>query len=131
MPQMEIFKANKQWSTRPADERFETLDALYQATKKYAQASQQKHVPFSDLRVEAVDGDVQLVGRANTPAKFTHWAFGQLCARVGAPASWLRDISATLACQNLNYGLAQRLANGVQNAIADLMFHSNGGLLLR
>ena len=74
---MELFKANRQWATRPADERFPTLQALYDVTRAYAQEAKTKDVPVSDLRVEANEGDVGLVGRAGIPAKFTHWAFGQ------------------------------------------------------
>ena len=128
---MELFQASKQWATRPEDERFDSLASLYQATKHYAEQAREKRMPFADLRVEALDGDVQLVGKANVPAKFTHWAFGQLCSRVGAPASYLRDLPATLACQNLNHGLAQRIADKSANSLANLMFHQNGGLVLR
>lgn len=128
---MELFKANQQWANRPEDERFPSLEALHEATKKYADEAREKKMPFGDMRVENVDGDVQLVGRANIPAKFTHWAFGQLCARIGAPASYLRELPATLASQNLNHGLARRLENGAANTVANLMFHSNGSLLLR
>jgi hypothetical protein len=128
---MELFKAHQQWKNRPADERFPSLEALYTQTKHYADIAQEKRVPFSEMRVENVNGDVQLVGRANVPAQLTHWAFGQLCARVGAPASYMRDLPATLACQNLNHGLAQRIDNKDNNANANLMFHQNGGLLLR
>jgi hypothetical protein len=128
---MELFQASKQWATRPEDERFESLTALHSATKHYAEVAREKRLPFADLRVEAIDGDVQLIGKANVPAKFTHWAFGQLCSRVGAPASYLRELPATLACQNLNHGLAQRVSDSSSNATANLMFHQNGGLVLR
>lgn len=103
---MELFKAHRQWSTRPDDERFETIEALYEATKHYGESAREKSVEFGELRTEAVDGDVQLVGKAGVPAKFTNWAFGQVCARLGAPASYLRELPATLACQNLNHGLS-------------------------
>lgn len=128
---MELFQASKQWANRPEDERFESLSSLYQATKHYAEVAREKRMPFADLRVEAIEGDVQLVGKANVPAKFTHWAFGQLCSRVGAPASYLRELPATLACQNLNHGLAQRVKDTAANSLANLMFHQNGGLVLR
>lgn len=128
---MELFKANNQWSNRPADERFESLAELHEATKKYALESKEKRVPFSDLRVENMNGEVQLVGKAGIPAKLTHWAFGQLAARVGAPASYLRELPATLAAQNLNHGLAQRIAEKANEKMANLMFHENGGLMLR
>jgi hypothetical protein len=125
---LELFQAHRQWATRPADQRFPTLQALYDATKAYAATAGEKTVPFSDLRVEKRDDDVQLVGKADIPATLTNWSFGQLCARVGAPASYLRDLPATLAAQNLNYGLSQHKDDGAK---VDLLFHKNGGLLLR
>lgn len=74
---------------------------------------------------------MQLTGKARIPARLSHWAFGQLCSLVGAPANYLRDLPATLTCQNLNYGLAERMRSTANQTIANLMFHSNGGLLLR
>lgn len=128
---MELFAAHKQWAKRPEDERFQSLQGLHDACKAYTQNAQVKHVPFSDLRVEAIDGDVQLVGKLGVPAKLTHWAFGQLSARLDAPASYLRELPATLACQNLNHGLAQRVKDPSASGMANLLFHRNGSLLLR
>lgn len=125
---MELFQANKQWATRPPDERFPSLRALYDATKAYAQSAGELEVTIANLRTEKVDDDVCLMGRKSVPATLTHWAFGQLCARVGAPASYVRELPATLACQNLNYGL-QNLAD--KKETAKLLFHKNGHLLLR
>lgn len=124
---MELFKATRQWSTRPSDERFETLETLYTATKHYAEQAAEANVPWGEMRTESIDGDVQLVGKTGVPAKLTHWAFGQLCSRVDAPASYLRDLPATLASQNLNHGLKAKS----DSSSAALMFHSNGSLLLR
>lgn len=128
---MELFQAHKQWAERPADERFTSLQALYQATRAYAESAREREaVPVASLRVENVEGDVQLVGRGGIPAKLTHWAFGQLASRVGAPASYLRELPATLACQNLNHGLAAK-AQATADATVNLLFHLNGGYLLR
>ena len=127
---MELFKAHRQWAKRPDDERFPTVQALYEATLEYAKIAGEKRVPFGSLRTEAVDGDIQLVGKAGVPAHLTHWAFGQLCQRIAAPAAYLRDLPATLAAQNLNHGLAERAKNNGED-IAQLLFHSNGSLLLR
>jgi hypothetical protein len=128
---MELFKAHKQWASRPDDERFTSITALHQATKAYAQTAVEKaDVPVSSLRVENIDGDVQLVGRQGIPAKLTHWAFGQLAARVTAPASYLRTLPATLAVQNLNHGLAHRVAQSADSVVS-LLFHNSGALLLR
>ena len=127
---MNLFKAHRQWASRPDDERFPTLKALYDATREYADQASEKVMPFNTLRTEAIDGDVQLVGTRNLPAKLTHWSFGQLAARVKAPADYIRNLPATLAVQNLNYGLAH--ANDEDKARnAYLLFHTNGDLLCR
>ncbi len=128
---MEIFKAHTQWATRPADERFSSVQALYDATAAYAAtAVERENVSTSTLRVENVDGSVQLVGKGNQPAALTHWAFGQLAARVQAPASYLRELPATLAVQNLNHGLAKRLQADADDRV-NLLLHANGSLLVR
>jgi hypothetical protein len=121
-----LYKASNQWSTRPADERFETVQDLYAATVGYRNAAAEATLDLKQLRVEAIDGEVSLVGRANNPARLTHWSFGQIASRVSAPAAYLRTLPATLAAQNLNHGLAK---GGEGNAKA--LFHSNGSLVLR
>jgi hypothetical protein len=125
---MQLFHASNQWATRPDDERFQTLEAMRDACYRYAAHAQEAEVPFSDLRVEAQGEEIGLIGRAGVPARLTHHAFGQLASRVQAPAAYLRSLPATLAAQNLNYGLARK-SDGPNDA--RLLFHSNGGLLLR
>lgn len=123
---MELFKASQQWKDRPADERFPSLQALYGATKSYADQAREVVRPWSDLRVQVDSGEVRLVGKANEPATLTNWSFGQLAARVKAPADYLRRLPATLAAQNLNHGLAARPEGDAQ-----MLFHTNEGLLVR
>jgi hypothetical protein len=126
---MEIFTAATQWATRPADERFTSLQELYTVTHAYAHQASQKTVSWDSLRVEARDEEIQLIDKADVPARFTHWAFGQLCGHVNAPVSYLRSLPSTLACQNLNHGLANRSLQ--PGNPAQMMFHDNGSLLLR
>lgn len=129
---MEIFKANRQWSNRPDDERFTSIQQLHDVTHHYFESAKEKNdVRVDSLRVEVVDnGDLGLVGKGAIPAKLTNWAFGQLASRVGAPASYLRTLPATLAAQNLNHGLAQRVKDA-GDAVVNLLFHLNGGFILR
>jgi len=128
---VEIFKANKQWSSRPADERFASLaDMRAKAAYYHDCAREKENVRVDSLRVENVDGDINLLGRGGLPAQLTHWAFGQLCNRVAAPASYLRELPATLAAQNLNHGLAQRVQDAADYTV-NLLFHINGGYVLR
>ena len=128
---MELFAANQQWKYRPADQRFASLAALHEACKGYAKSAFEKTVAFADIRADQIDGDVVVRGRGEQAARLTNWAFGQLCARVEAPASYLRELPATLAAQNLNYGLKNRIANTTVSTDANLLFHENGSLLLR
>jgi Domain of unknown function (DUF932) len=130
---MELFKAHQQWATRPADERFSSLRELYDATYAYAKVSTEREVPWATLRATTTGSDVQVVGAAGNPARLTHWAFGQLANRVGAPAEYLRGLPAPLACDNLNHGLANRKAQVGDRAsnTARLLFHVNGGVLCR
>jgi hypothetical protein len=128
---MELFKAASQWSSRPADERFASIQALYNACHAYASNSGEKLVNLETIRTEASGKDVVLVGSRSVPASLTHWSFGQLAARVGAPASYLRNLPATLASQNLNYGLSHLQAASEDEKKVNLLFHANGSLLLR
>lgn len=128
---MELFKANKQWSTRPADERFSSLRDLYDATKAYADIAVTSTIPFGQLRVEANGPDVVLLGKSDKQAQLTNWAFGQLAARVDAPASYLRKLPPTLAVQNLNHGIKQREIGSDDQDMAKLLIHSNGSFLVR
>lgn len=124
---VELFKASNQWSTRPDDERFSTLQELHDAVSGYRATAREATVPFNTLRTEARDGEVLLVGKANTPARLTNWSFGQIATAIGAPASYMRTLPATLAAQNLNYGLSKT----DDRTDRQLLMHANGDLLAR
>ena len=126
---MELFKASNQWSTRPADERFWDLDEMAQKCAEYKASAVESTVKFGEVRVEADKGEVKIVGKKGTPARLTNWAFGQLCQRADAPPSYLRELPATLAAQNLNHGLS-RIDQKTDEA-AKLLFHKNGDFVLR
>jgi hypothetical protein len=128
---MELFKASKQWAERPADERFWDLAEMRAKCNEYRASACEATVPFGELRVEADKGEVMVVGKKAIPARLTNWAFGQISARVGAPASYLRELPATLAAQNLNHGLAHRAAESGADDSAKLLFHKNGSFVLR
>ena len=124
---MELFKASEQWAKRPSDERFWTLDEMVKQTRAYRDSAQTSTVDYRDLRVEAVDREINLVGRKSIPATLSNWAFGQMCQRAKAPTDYLRTLPATLAAQNINHGLA----NKAEQTKARLLFHKNDRLILR
>lgn len=126
--------AHKQWANRPADETFPSIQALHERVTRLRAESRTATVAVASLRVEADQGGVLLVGKTGSRALLTNWSFGQLANRAGAPASYLRELPATLAAQNLNYGLARLDRAG---AVADderevkLLLNQNGHNTLR
>lgn len=128
-----LMQASNEWSKRPADERYASLEALHAATTHHREVSAQaKGVKLATLRVE-VDGWAndpnarpQLVGESGKRADFTHYSFGQLCRTVGAPAAYLRELPAQLAADNLNVGIAR-----AEETPRNLLFAQNGALRLR
>lgn len=125
-----LYAASKQWQERPADQRFETLDEMFDACKHYADAARTARVLMNQLRVQTSDSgtDLLLAGPAGNPATLTHWSFGQLCNRVAAPAGYLRELPAPIAAECLTHGL-QSL--GDQGTKANALFHSNGDFVCR
>lgn len=116
--------ASKQWAVRPADQRFWTVEDLYNRTKRHADESREKEMYLSLCKaIPTADGDLVLQGERGS-ATFTHYSFGQLSNLVGAPASYLRGLPVELAAQNLNHGLPN------VEGRKQLLFHQNGGLQL-
>lgn len=107
---MELMQANRQWSSRPADERFTSLPALAAFTSYERQNSARRTLPNRGLTVvpSATDPlDIAVSGPNGHPAQFTHWAFSQLCSLAGVPSSYIRDsgMPGALAADCLNWGL--------------------------
>src|SRR5581483_12451004 len=87
-----LYAASLQWSTRPDDERWESLEEMLSACRAHRDSAREAVVPINTLRA-CVGGDgaeLELVGKKGTPARLTHWAFGQLSQKAGAPAEYLR-----------------------------------------
>lgn len=103
-----LMTASHQWMTRPADQRFTSLVELDDFVQSVRQRSVGKTVSSKRLSALPIEGDnhgIAVVGPNGQPAYPTHWAFGQLASRAGAPASYLRELPAPLAADCINYGL--------------------------
>lgn len=104
-----LMKASREWSRRPADERFLSLPDMLDAAETHRQHSRAVVVPSKRLRAVPGEGNALLIegpnGHGYAP---THWGFGQACQRIGAPADYLRKLPAELAADNLNYGFLTR-----------------------
>lgn len=131
-----LMQASRQWASRPADQRFSSLADLHSAVLHHRDvAGEQIGVSIRSLKVTTEQDEAGIVhpvlGTTTTDrtAKFTHFSFGQLARRVGAPASYLRDLSAGLASANMNEGIRKAGLEGTSDNT--LLFAQNGSLVLR
>lgn len=103
-----LMQASRQWSTRPADERFTSLPDLYDVVKKgrdnsISRVTSTRQIAFEPHPGDTTKGLVASVG--GDMAIPTNWAFGQAAQLAGAPASYLKKLPAPMVADCLNYGL--------------------------
>lgn len=136
-----LMEASRQWASRPADQRFDSLEALHAAVSHHREvAAEQKHVAISKLRITtAMDsqGVVHpVLGTTTTDqtAKFSHFGFGSFARRLSnadnpVPASYLRTLPAGLASANLNNAIKNATARDLSDTT--ILFAQNGDLVAR
>lgn len=105
-----LHQASKEWSSRPADQRFTNLIDLAQFKREQRLRSRGGVVSSRQLTAAPSDtqGDFQslyITGPNGGRVAPTNWAFGQLANLAGAPAGYLRTLPAPMAADCLNYGL--------------------------
>ncbi len=100
-----LYDAHRQWANRSPDERFAGLEDLYNFTKNIKDSSQEEVKPLEYIALNVTpEGSIALNG--NLPyAHLSHWAFGQLCRNLGAPARYLRTLPPDMVRDCLQYGL--------------------------
>lgn len=109
-----IGRVSSEWFSRPDDERYLSLSALYDAVKRRADHATARTVESRAVRVEATRDNAErlslIVPGQERPIAPTHWSFGQLCSLVSAPATYMRQLPAPLAGINLQHGLLSHRA---------------------
>ena len=107
---MELMQANRQWASRPADERFTSLDDMFYFAAGLRDASRQLTYSSRKIELRPLEDeshkDLAIYGQADTPYCPTHWAFGQL-AKIsgGLSARDLRKLPAEIVCDAVNWCL--------------------------
>lgn len=99
-----LLEAHEQWRSRPADQRFQTLDALRESVHNRRTRSRSVDIECNRLSVEDT-GKTILLNSELTPCEPSHWAFGQLSTLLKAPAQYLRGLPRPLLTQCLTHGL--------------------------
>jgi hypothetical protein len=104
-----IGRVSSEWFSRPEDEKFLSLDALYDSVRRRAENARTSIVESSQVRIEASMNSAErlslIIPGEDEPLAPTNWSFGQLSSLVGAPAAYLRTLPAALAGINLQHGL--------------------------
>lgn len=121
---MNLYQASSQWMNRPEDQRFASLPELLEAVTAFRNAAQDKAIPWKQLSVRVNEDNtaIQLVGPSGRGAELTHWAFGQLAQRAGAPASYLRELPPRVVVDALTATMPKT------NEPANLLLTQNGGI---
>jgi hypothetical protein len=115
--------AQRQYFSRPADERFSSLEDLHRMVHDRRMSALEFDADITDLRARrSDDGTLQLVANGNSMEP-THWAFGQTAGLIGAPAAYLRKLASQgaddLVVQCLNQGIAKRDRDGFKFLAVD------------
>jgi len=98
--------ASRQWATRPMDERFATMDDLITTLRDRTERSTQWTTKLADLRPVLSDAGTLAFDMVNQRMQLpTNYAFSQICAEAGAPASYIRKLPDDLAVKCLQYGM--------------------------
>src|SRR5258705_6400663 len=102
------YTAHREWASRPPDERYASVQALYEAARTRRARIEERTTETVDLRTEALDpDDLAIRNTSGRTAALTHWSFGQLATIASAPPSYLRTLPAPIAAEAINYGLWQ------------------------
>lgn len=127
----DAMSASRQWSSRPADQRFESLHAMaaycaHQKAHSRAVVCSSRAINFAPAADDQLHG-LEVTGPNGHAYAPTHYSFGQLATLAGAPAGYMRSIPAPLAADCLNYGF--KIAREVEDV--GVLLTRNGGDELR
>lgn len=118
-----IGRVSSEWFSRPDDERYLSLSALYADVRARADRATAHTVETRTLRIEASRDNAErlalIVPGREEPVAPTHWSFGQMCSLVGAPAGYMRQLPAPLAGINMQHGLLSHRAELLKTLEAD------------
>lgn len=111
-------RLSNQWASRPAHERFLSLeDQLRAAEQQEAELERRMvtlpkvmvlgHQPEKDTRGRPLPGGLLVFRNPGQDVAYapTRHAFGQFASEIGAPAAYLRKLPADLAAANVRHGL--------------------------
>lgn len=111
-----LTQAHHQWATRPDDERFTSLDEMLTHLRRQRVISEMGRTFNRQLEARPIEDDpngIAVMGDDVGVTAPSHWAFGQLCQLIGAPASYLRTLPSPLAADCINQSMLDRRVDQV------------------
>ena len=103
------YTAHREWASRPSDERYASVQSLYEAARARRLRTEERTIETVALRTQAVDADaLALRDTSGRPAALTNWSFEQLAGIAGAPPKYLRTLPAGIASDAINFGLQRQ-----------------------
>lgn len=112
--------AAREYYSRPADERYDSPEALVAFSAQRKAASREIAYNAKDLEIiPAGDDRVQLASPRGV-AELTPWSHAQLCRTIGAPAGYVRTLPASIAAAALNHGLRETAPGTTLSILAQL-----------
>lgn len=122
---------NRQWISRPADQRFLSLSALRDAVHFRAAASREQRLQTKAVELVAPvpktvadTHDLWLALPDGSEIAPTHWSFSQLCTLAGAPSAYVRRKPSQLVADMLTDDLRFR------REVEQIKFYHTGDQLL-
>jgi hypothetical protein len=114
---MNLKTAHNEWASRPADQRFTSLDELELAVSNRRNLSKTIEVDVKQLTVKEVasrdgNGTTLAFNGIMVATEPTHWSLGQVATAAKLPCSYIRSIPTDLAVLNINHGIANRADSG-------------------
>ena len=97
------YTAHREWASRPPDERYASVQALYKAARARRDRTEERRIDTANFRTQAVDDDLVLHEALGRTATLTHWSFGQLATIASAPPNYLRTLPAEIASSAINF----------------------------
>jgi hypothetical protein len=109
MSAVTAYTAHREWVRRPPDERYASVQALFEAARERRTRTEERGIDTVDLRTEAVASDALVLREAGERhAALTNWSFEQLATNAGAPPKYLRTLPAAIASAAINHGLERQ-----------------------